>query len=498
MRRTSIAQTVFCLSLCVIGGCVSGPPDREIPSTRELHTTSSVDWGLRGPVKGTMYFVNIADPRASDDNDGCSSTSDSRTGRGPWKTIQKAASSMSAGDATVVLPGMYKESDVRFDQSGTADAPIQLHAGGYPGEVVLDGDGRPQSIGIHLTDGRSHIVLSGFTIQNMSLAGIASDQGSAAPYTNISVRNVRLRQNGDGLVLSRVERFSLQSVHAHRNEGDGIRLHSSSDGSLIACQAYDNGRIGARVLSADTLTIDRSAFYGNGDTGLQLGEEGTEDHACRKVNIKSCISHNNGVDGFALFSGCRENVVAGNQAYKNRRLGFLLAACTRNELRDNTAFGNTEDGFVLLRSSHNKLSGNRSHHHGVNGFAVIEGSSHNTVFNNESHSNGMRGFLVTARASSNTFRANDAHDNTILGFGVYDQSRDNVFDRNRIHHNVYHGVALLHDAHENTFVGNTIHHNSACGIYFEASRDNRFEKNVLHHNRLDGFAVLYESTGNEF
>ena len=346
-------------------------------------------------------------------------------------------------------------------------------------------------------------MIDGLTIQNMPRAGIATDEDTQIPFTNLVLRNLRLRQNGHGLELSVIDRFTLYRVRAHKNGIDGLRLQGSSrqpasGGRIVDCRSYDNGSNGLTVLRGRAIVIANSTLSSNGNLGVQIGEEGHAEHKGQGITIKSCTSHNNQGDGFSLFTGSQNNVLEDSEAYKNRRFGFLVLGSEKNEIRGNAAFGNTEEGFVLIHSSHNTLSTNVSHHHGGNGFSVTERSSQNTLSNNESHSNGMRGFLVAGQATSNTIRKNNAHHNMILGFGVYEQAKNNLFEDNNVHDNIYHAFALLHDAHENHFVGNVVHHNNACGFYLETSRKNRFTKNVLHHNKLDGFAVIHESTGNVF
>ena len=63
---------------------------------------------------GTNYFVSVSS--GSDSNNGTSASS-------PYKTIQKAASAMSAGDSCYILAGVYRETVVPA-YSGSAGAPI--------------------------------------------------------------------------------------------------------------------------------------------------------------------------------------------------------------------------------------------------------------------------------------------------------------------------------------------------------------------------------------
>jgi hypothetical protein len=77
-------------------------------------------------TSGTTYYVA---PNGSDDNDGSL--------QNPWKTIQKAADAVQAGDTVYVRGGVYRDR-VTLNSSGTPDARIIFRA--YPGEQpIIDG-----------------------------------------------------------------------------------------------------------------------------------------------------------------------------------------------------------------------------------------------------------------------------------------------------------------------------------------------------------------------
>ena len=78
---------------------------------------------------GASFFVATS---GSDNNPGSLGS--------PWRTIQHAANSVSAGATVYVMGGVYNES-VNFPASGTASAPITFQ--NYSGQTaVIDGTGR--------------------------------------------------------------------------------------------------------------------------------------------------------------------------------------------------------------------------------------------------------------------------------------------------------------------------------------------------------------------
>lgn len=79
------------------------------------------------------YYVSVT---GNDNNPGTESQ--------PWRTIQKAANTVQAGDTVIVLPGIYKE-NVVFRRSGGKDTLIQtksadLHQAVIEGSVKIEGD----------------------------------------------------------------------------------------------------------------------------------------------------------------------------------------------------------------------------------------------------------------------------------------------------------------------------------------------------------------------
>ena len=131
-------------------------------------------------VNAAIYYVDQNHPKASDENPG--------TEELPWKTIQKAADTLVAGDIVLVKSGIYYQDgkcDVMTEwgfhtcaihprNSGTADKPIIYMA--YPGDkVIIDGGG--SYIGFYIY-GLDYITIKGFEIQNTIQAGIWINYGS--------------------------------------------------------------------------------------------------------------------------------------------------------------------------------------------------------------------------------------------------------------------------------------------------------------------------------
>ena len=114
------------------------------------------------PVSNSpAYYV------ATNGNDGNSGKSTSS----PWRTIQHAANTASAGDTVYVMGGTYKEK-ITITRSGSSGNYITFAV--YPGQTAtIDGTGLvSQWDGIFTVKGASHIKISGFKIQNSDYAGV--------------------------------------------------------------------------------------------------------------------------------------------------------------------------------------------------------------------------------------------------------------------------------------------------------------------------------------
>lgn len=157
-------------------------------------------------VSATTYYVSSKG--GSDSNTGT-------TENAPWKTIQKAANTVAAGDKTVVLAGTY-------------DERIVITKSGSPGNLIIyEAQGIVDCRGFAIK--ADHIRVDGFRITNMASAG---DWG----YSN--------RFNGSG-------------VHIEGDYNEVLNnsiTGSSSVGINFFCYSYDETTTNNCIVRGNTIT----------------------------------------------------------------------------------------------------------------------------------------------------------------------------------------------------------------------------------------------------
>ncbi len=136
-------------------------PDRSITKAMTLAAIALLILSIISPdAFGKTYYVAKT---GNDANPGSASQ--------PWRTIQKAANTLVAGDTVLVRAGTYAEQVIPV-RSGTAGNPIVYMS--YPGDVVtIDGNSvsLQQWEGLFEIDGKGYITVSGLRIINVGPNG---------------------------------------------------------------------------------------------------------------------------------------------------------------------------------------------------------------------------------------------------------------------------------------------------------------------------------------
>ncbi|GAB2721037.1 right-handed parallel beta-helix repeat-containing protein [Paenibacillus thermoaerophilus] len=358
--------------------------------------------GYQAP--GKVYYV------ASDGNDSNPGTKDA-----PWRTIQKAADTLIAGETVLVREGVYKEFVSIRSSGSAADGYIVFQA--YPGErPVIDGSELDLSGGesaLVQLRGVSFVVVDGFEIRNLRSsqddqypAGIRVQYGG----TNIHIlnndvhhiENVSSGGNAHGIHVYGNSALSLKNVRVSGNRvhhlvlgsSESLTLSGNIDGFVVENNViHDNNNIG----------IDIAGYYGacslpcidQARNGIVAG------NTVYNIDSSDNPAYGGGSNsaGGIYADGAANVVIERNQVYRS---GFGIEIASENRgkttsritVRSNYLHHNDGAGIIIGGSSpsnggaadnliaNNTLIENDQRRQGYGEIAIQENSTGNIIVNN--------------------------------------------------------------------------------------------------------------------
>lgn len=360
------------------------------------------------PVSGqtgmTFYVSNTGD----DGNPG--------TFGAPWRTIQHAANSVSAGATVDVRGGTYGES-VTIQASGNASAGYVIFQS-YPGETaVIDGTtvaccGSSGVNGLFNLVNRSYIIISGFEIRNYATTkaantpagvwitgagssiqilnnrihniasksetngnafGLAVYGTSATPITNVTISGNQLYSNktGNSETLNldgNVQQFVISNNIVHDNDNIGIDAIGFEGVGPSGHDQVSYGRITGN-------TIYNITSYGNPAYGNQYAADGIYCDGCAHVTIERNLIHNSDL-----------NIEVASE-HKGHTASYVA-------VRNNLVYHGNANGISI--GGYSSAVGGTDH-------CTIVG---NTLFNNDLKNTGSGEFQVQYHATNNLFENN--------------------------------------------------------------------------------------------
>lgn len=293
----------------------------------------------------------------------------------PWRTLQKAGDTATAGSDVIVLPGTYAGFRVRA--SGRADAPIRFRA--RPG-VVVDTPGPANANGDNIwLRNVGYVEIDGFEVRDASRAGIAVQGEPDANVAGVVVRNCLSTSNG---------RWGIFTAFA----GDLLIEHNET--------SYSRDEHGIYVSnSADRVVVRDNHAHHNSSSGIQLNADPAQrgddpndpqgDGIIEDALIERNVIHDNGAGGAAgiNLASVRGSLVRNNLLYGNHAGG--IAGWDDDEgsnqfgTRDNRFVGNTivqaDDGrfavSLVNASTGNVVENNILVHRGGRGSLEVDASS---------------------------------------------------------------------------------------------------------------------------
>ncbi|WP_010182949.1 T9SS type A sorting domain-containing protein [Aquimarina agarilytica] len=337
------------------------------------------------------------------------SNSNNGTKNSPFKTIQKAADVVQAGDVIFIRRGVYKEK-ITVRKSGTAGKWIKIKA--YPGDekkAIIDGTPllilrssyievsgiRVQNV--HVTNGRSegiyvegpasNIVLKNnhtFNTRNSGIAvwgvGFKKNLGNLKNIRNVKVLNNKVEKacNGgynecitlsNGIIDFEIVGNEIFNGGNPINGGEGIDIKVGiQNGKIADNYVHDltrrgiyldaNGSVGETKPFVKNVKIYNNVSVRNVGHGLALMTEGIGDVS--DIDVYNNLFHNNTDDGIMIFNHPKGtgNVfdirIFNNTMAFNKRKGFLLAHPRSFDIKlyNNIIWGSEDNGSK--RSQRNK------------------------------------------------------------------------------------------------------------------------------------------------
>lgn len=261
----------------------------------------------QGESFGNNYYVTNT---GNDSNSGTSWTD-------AFRTIQRAADLVLAGDTVFVANGVYSGFDVR-NVDGTSSAPIVFMAAGT--DVLINQPGPIRDDGINV-ENADYVVLDGFVSNDMPGNGngirlVLSD--------HCVVRNCRCDNNAErGIFTGFTDDILIEyNVCSNSIDEHGIYVSNSSDRPIIRFnECFGNNAIGIHMnadasLGGDGIISD-AQVYGNvlydNNRAAGINMDGLQD----PIIYNNLIFNNHFAQGIALFQQDGAIVTNGAKIFNN-------------------------------------------------------------------------------------------------------------------------------------------------------------------------------------
>lgn len=223
----------------------------------------------------------------------------------PWRTLQKAAATMVAGDTVLAADGDYP-GGITQTRDGTAGAPITFRAVN-PGKAVVRGDQTSNRDAIYLNESH-YVVLDGLFVRNAIRAGLRIS------LTNgVVVRRCTFANNGTWGIFTDYDNDSLLEYNECYGSGreHGIYVSNGGDRPIVRFnKIHDNYASGIQI-NADPDFVDPS---------LGARADGITVNAVVEGNVV----YNNGTAGGAAINlaSVRNSRIVNNLLYNNKAGGI--------------------------------------------------------------------------------------------------------------------------------------------------------------------------------
>lgn len=244
----------------------------------------------------------------------------------PFRSLARAARNAKPGTDILLHAGNYSPGTFLYNLEGTVNVPIRIRGESSENPTVFSGG----SEALHLIE-PCHVVLENLLVEGSTGNGINIDDGGTydtpAEYVilrNIVVRNMNASGNNDGIKLSGLDRFLIESCTVSKPGvgGSGIDMVGCHDGILAHNRLSDIQTSGIQAKGGCArLLIYANRFEHAGARAVNMGGS-TGMQYFRPLNASSEASNITvwanlflGSETPIAFVGCENGLFAQNTLY---------------------------------------------------------------------------------------------------------------------------------------------------------------------------------------
>lgn len=314
------------------------------------------------PSSGAVFYVDGNHSAASDSNPGTESS--------PWKTIQKAADTLSPGDTVYIKQGTYSPFTVKKSGSAAGGYITFAAAPGHERLAIVDGTGSTSNAGNCIySRGKSYIAIRDLEVRSCGKAGIWIE-GSSAGSTGIRISGNFIHHT-ESMAVAAVGKIFTDMLP----EGEVRLTDVIIEGNEITKTNEPSGRnegISAGNGLRDFI-IRNNHLYDSQQYGIDC-----------KIGCSDGEIYGNHIHGFekhAIYLDSRnEDISVYNNRLHNNRNGIVLAREELGAMRDiriynNALYNNERYGILVYRHADDPTGGVFDRIEIVNNTAAWNGSS---------------------------------------------------------------------------------------------------------------------------
>ena len=229
----------------------------------------------------------------------------------PWKTIQRAADLVGAGDSVTVRAGTYAGFILgwNFVTTGTAANPITFQAdpAASAGSVIINARNSKTPVGVDIEPGCDYIRIQGFTVDGAGFAAVGTKYG------------IKVTGNSDRVMGNTVKNFTNAIAGIHSNVADNVVIEGNTVFGIGAGGNSNNGH-GIYIANGDGIVVRGNTMYSNEFIGLHVNGD---PNVVSNALIENNIIHDNGKAGINC-DGLTGSTIQNNLIYGYTSYGISL------------------------------------------------------------------------------------------------------------------------------------------------------------------------------